>query len=106
MGGLDINCDEFGHGTAEAANLLAVAPGITFSFVKYSDGWSNSFPVTGFQRAVQNQNPDIITCSWGTLDAAIYAEIANAVAYLASDKAKYMSGATMNMMGGLDLFVV
>jgi 3-oxoacyl-[acyl-carrier protein] reductase len=33
-------------------------------------------------------------------------EIANAVAYLASDKAKYMSGAIMNMMGGLDLFVV
>ena len=33
-------------------------------------------------------------------------EIANAVAYLASDTAKYMSGATMNMMGGLDLFVV
>lgn len=34
------------------------------------------------------------------------AEIANAVAYLASDEAKYMTGATMNMMGGLDLFVV
>jgi 3-oxoacyl-[acyl-carrier protein] reductase len=33
-------------------------------------------------------------------------EIANAVAYLVSDKAKYMSGAAMNMMGGLDLFVV
>jgi len=33
-------------------------------------------------------------------------EIADAVAYLASDKAKYMTGATMNMMGGLDLFVV
>lgn len=33
-------------------------------------------------------------------------EIANAVAYLASDEAKYMTGATMNMMGGLDLFVV
>jgi 3-oxoacyl-[acyl-carrier protein] reductase len=33
-------------------------------------------------------------------------EIADAVAYLASDKAKYMSGAFMNMMGGLDLFVV
>jgi 3-oxoacyl-[acyl-carrier protein] reductase len=32
-------------------------------------------------------------------------EIANAVAYLASDEAKYMSGANMNMMGGLDLFV-
>ncbi len=33
-------------------------------------------------------------------------EIANAVAYLASEEAKYMSGAVMNMMGGLDLFVV
>jgi 3-oxoacyl-[acyl-carrier protein] reductase len=33
-------------------------------------------------------------------------EIAGAVAYLASDEAKYMTGATMNMMGGLDLFVV
>jgi len=33
-------------------------------------------------------------------------EIANAVAYLASDEAKYMTGAAMNMMGGLDLFVV
>jgi len=33
-------------------------------------------------------------------------EIADAVAYLASDKAKYMVGSTMNMMGGLDLFVI
>jgi 3-oxoacyl-[acyl-carrier protein] reductase len=33
-------------------------------------------------------------------------EIANAVAYLASDEAKYMTGATMDMVGGLDLFVV
>ncbi|HEY55089.1 MAG TPA: SDR family oxidoreductase [Dehalococcoidia bacterium] len=34
------------------------------------------------------------------------AEIADAVAYLASEEARYMSGAVMNMMGGLDLFVV
>jgi len=32
-------------------------------------------------------------------------EIANAVAYLVSDEAEYMTGAVMNMMGGLDLFV-
>lgn len=32
-------------------------------------------------------------------------EIADAVAYLVSDKARYMSGAVMNMLGGLDLFV-
>jgi 3-oxoacyl-[acyl-carrier protein] reductase len=32
-------------------------------------------------------------------------EIADAVAYLASDKARYMSGAIMNLLGGLDLFV-
>ena len=33
-------------------------------------------------------------------------EIANAVAFLASDGAKYMTGAVMNMLGGLDLFVI
>lgn len=32
-------------------------------------------------------------------------EIADAVAYLVSDRARYMTGAVMNMMGGLDLFV-
>jgi 3-oxoacyl-[acyl-carrier protein] reductase len=32
-------------------------------------------------------------------------EIASAVAYLVSDEAQYMTGAVMNMMGGLDLFV-
>jgi 3-oxoacyl-[acyl-carrier protein] reductase len=32
-------------------------------------------------------------------------EIANAVAYLVSDEAEYVTGAVMNMMGGLDLFV-
>jgi 3-oxoacyl-[acyl-carrier protein] reductase len=32
-------------------------------------------------------------------------EIADAVAYLTSDEARYMTGAVMNMLGGLDLFV-
>ncbi len=37
--------------------------------------------------------------------AATPQEIAGAIAYLASDEAAYMTGATMDMMGGLDLFV-
>jgi 3-oxoacyl-[acyl-carrier protein] reductase len=32
-------------------------------------------------------------------------EIADAVAYVSSDEARYMTGAVMNMLGGLDLFV-
>lgn len=32
-------------------------------------------------------------------------EIADAVAYLVSDEARYMTGAVMNILGGLDLFV-
>jgi 3-oxoacyl-[acyl-carrier protein] reductase len=32
-------------------------------------------------------------------------EIADAIAFAVSDKAKYMTGAIVNMMGGLDLFV-
>jgi len=33
-------------------------------------------------------------------------DIANAVAYLASDESRYMTGGVMNMLGGLDLFVL
>jgi hypothetical protein len=82
VGGLDVNTDEYGHGTAEAANALAVAPGCAFSFVKDSDGGWNNFPLAGFQAAVQHQNPNIITCSWGTAatDNALLLDIANAVA--------------------------
>jgi hypothetical protein len=82
VGGLDVNTDEYGHGTAEAANALVVAPGCTFSFVKYSDGGWNNFPLTGFQAAIQHQNPDIVTCSWGTasIDNNLLLEVGNAVA--------------------------
>ena len=37
--------------------------------------------------------------------AATPEEIAGAIAYLATDDAAYMTGAVMNMLGGLDLFV-
>lgn len=40
---------------------------------------------------------------WGK--AAETKNIAGAVTYLVSDEAGYMTGATMNMLGGLDLFV-
>jgi 3-oxoacyl-[acyl-carrier protein] reductase len=40
---------------------------------------------------------------WGK--AAETQDIAGAVAYLVSDQGKYMTGAIMNMLGGLDLFV-
>lgn len=82
---LDVNADEHGHGTAEAANALAVAPKAKFSFVKLigkiSDKWY-SYPLAGFQAAVQKQNPQIITCSWG-VDGSdqnlVLLEVANAV---------------------------
>lgn len=83
VGGLDVNTDEYGHGTAEAANILAVAPGATFSFVKYDGGGWNSFPLAGFQSAIQHQSPDIISCSWGVGGSdqnAVLLEVANAVA--------------------------
>ena len=32
-------------------------------------------------------------------------EIADAVEYLTSDRSAYMTGAVMNLLGGLDLFV-
>jgi subtilisin family serine protease len=73
--GLDVNTDEYGHGTAMAANVLAVAPGCTFSFVK-CDGFPagdqlfRSFPLAGFMSAVQSQHPHIITCSWGVFSTA------------------------------------
>ena len=72
---LDVNRDGEGHGTAMAANALAVAPGCNFSFVKYfgekdsEEGDKNksnlNCPLAGFMAAVQHQNPDIISCSWG-----------------------------------------
>ncbi|MDF1696901.1 MAG: S8 family serine peptidase [Saprospiraceae bacterium] len=77
--GQDMFSDSYGHGCAEAANILAVAPGATLSFVSMGPSISN--PVTAFQLANINQNPDIITCSWGTSNrTALYLEVASTVA--------------------------
>jgi subtilisin family serine protease len=76
--------DENGHGTAESANIFAVAPDVDFSMVKLN--FANS--TAGFNAAVA-MNPHIISNSWGSdnkfgplgaADLALAAAIATAVA--------------------------
>jgi hypothetical protein len=50
--------DTSGHGTGEAANLFATAPGINFVGVKMGN------PTLAFRTAVELR-PQVITCSWG-----------------------------------------
>jgi len=51
--------DTSGHGTGESANVLAVAPDVTFIGVKHDD-----YSAMALETAL-DQNPDIITNSWG-----------------------------------------
>ena len=76
--------DENGHGTAESANIFAVAPDIDYRMVKMN--FANS---TGSFNAAVALNPHIITNSWGSdlmngplgaADLALAAAIATAVA--------------------------
>jgi subtilisin family serine protease len=75
--------DEEGHGTAESANLLSIAPGCQLLPVKMS--FVNS--TAAFNAAVALQ-PDIISCSWGShspfmlsaADMVLASSIAEAVA--------------------------
>jgi subtilisin family serine protease len=53
--------DDNGHGTAESANIFAVAPDAELMPVKMN--FSNS---TGAFNAAVALNPQIITCSWGS----------------------------------------
>lgn len=75
--------DESGHGTGESANLLAVAPDVTFTMVKM-----NFVDSAGAFNAAVALNPHIISCSWGSDvqtgplrsdDNVLAAAIANAV---------------------------
>ena len=82
-GAADPEHDEDGHGTAESANLLAIAPGCQLLPIKMN--FVNS--TAAFNVAVSLQ-PDIISCSWGSnspfmlsaADMALAASIAEAVA--------------------------
>ncbi|MFN8290237.1 MAG: S8 family serine peptidase [Chitinophagaceae bacterium] len=76
--------DSSGHGTGESANLLAVAPDVSFQMVKM-----NFADSAGAFNAAVAQNPKVISCSWGSskqngplsaADLVLSAAIANAVA--------------------------
>lgn len=58
-GAVNINDDEVGHGTAEAANVFANAPDVSFIMLKSGDNATAAF------KTAIDLNPDIITCSWG-----------------------------------------
>lgn len=59
----DDTADTGSHGTAIAANALAVAPGIEFIGIR--NGKKISSASAAFQKAVEH-NPDVISISWGT----------------------------------------
>jgi subtilisin family serine protease len=76
--------DESGHGTAESANLFAVAPDIDFTMVK-----TNFVNSTGSFNAAVALRPAVISCSWGSdvadpplsaADTVLAAAVAAAVA--------------------------
>jgi hypothetical protein len=58
-GAINVNDDEIGHGTAEAANVFANAPDVSFIMLKSGDNATAAF------KAAIDLKPDIITCSWG-----------------------------------------
>ncbi|WP_157251393.1 S8 family serine peptidase [Nonomuraea typhae] len=53
--------DEYGHGTAESANLFAIAPDVELTMVKM-----NRANTIGAFNAAVALNPHIISCSWGS----------------------------------------
>ena len=58
-GATAVEHDENGHGTAEAANILVIAPDVTFIGVKSGPNLTAAF------KATVQQNPDIISVSLG-----------------------------------------
>lgn len=56
---VDEELDDYGHGTAEAANIFSVAPDIDFVGIKMGEN-----ATLGFKKAV-DLSPAVITCSWG-----------------------------------------
>ena len=83
-GATDPEADENGHGTAESANVFALAPDVDFTMVK-----TNFVNTIGSFNAAVELGPQIISCSWGSdkrnpplsaADNALAAAVAVAVA--------------------------
>jgi subtilisin family serine protease len=83
--------DPVGHGTGEAANIFALAPGCTLQPIRASDNQGQLVAaIAGFLKA-KEINPRIITSSWGgdenypplgppnQMDLAVAAEIQDAI---------------------------
>ena len=69
-GAADPSKDDYGHGTGEAANIFAVAPGATLIPVKMG-----ADPVGDFNTAVA-QGPKVMTNSWGyDVDSMTWAQL-------------------------------
>jgi subtilisin family serine protease len=89
--GTDRSKDPVGHGTGEAANIFALAPGCTVHPIRASDNQGQLVAaIAGFLKT-KEINPRIITSSWGgdefypppgppnQMDLAVAAEIQDAV---------------------------
>ena len=65
-GATDVDKDSNSHGTGESANLLAVAPDVTFIGVKLDNeqGGQGASVLEGFQEAIQH-DPQVISVSLG-----------------------------------------
>jgi hypothetical protein len=83
-GATNPEADENGHGTAESANVFALAPDVDFTMVK-----TNFVNTIGSFNAAVELAPQIISCSWGSdkqnpplsaADNALAAAVAVAVA--------------------------
>jgi subtilisin family serine protease len=87
--------DESGHGTAESANIFAIAPDIDFYPVKM-----NGVNTVGAFNAAAALRPDIITCSWGS-DRQLPGEVSAAdIALAAAVSAAVASGITVIFSAG------
>jgi 3-oxoacyl-[acyl-carrier protein] reductase len=93
---------------AAKAGLIALAKSVALEGARFNIT-ANSVLVGGSATDWHDRFPDkareAIEGRTAFKRAADPQEIADAIAYVASDGAAYMTGAVMNMMGGLDLFV-